>query len=170
MARLFSRMSAGAVDDPVHGHFEPDADGGFNFPDQLSDHLHSVHIRKKRAWETEMERDERRHGEESARRRDPETLYNAVSDIANITRQLAALQLGAVPAVSPDADVAALTAEVEMLRAQLAEAAETGVGSDADSTDDSGDDAETGDDVETGDDDATAKKPSRSRKAAPAGA
>jgi hypothetical protein len=164
MARLFSRMSAGAVDDPVHGHFEPDADGGFNFPDQLSDHLHSVHIRKKRAWETEMERDERRHGEESARRRDPETLYNAVSDIANITRQLAALQLGAVPAVSPDADVARLTAEVEKLRAQLAAAAETGADSAGDGSDDSGDG------TETGDDDATARKPSRSRKAAPADA
>lgn len=92
--RLYSRTSAGAIDDPAYGHFEPDPDhGGFDLPDELSDQLHSVHLRKKPAWETEEERNERLHGEESARRRDPETLYTAVAEIAGITKQLAGLQL-----------------------------------------------------------------------------
>jgi hypothetical protein len=117
--RLYSRASAGAIDDPAYGHFEPDEDhGGFDLPDELADRLHSMHVRKKPMWETEMERDERLHGEESARRRDPETLYNAVADIANVTKQLAGLQLGA----HDEPQVAKLTAEVETLRKQLAEA------------------------------------------------
>lgn len=116
--RLFSLNNAGAVDDPVYGHFVPDPDhGGFDLPDELSDQLHSFHHRKKPAWETETERDERLHGEESARRRDPENLYNAVGEIANIAKQLAALQLGGAGA--PKADVAKLTGEVESLKAQL---------------------------------------------------
>lgn len=125
MARLFSLMNAGAVDHPVHGHFEPDPEsGGFDFPDELSDQLHAVHIRKQRAWETKLERDERLHGEETARRRDPETLYNAVAGIANVTKQLADLRLESAGAGKPDADVARLTEEVESLRAQLAAATE----------------------------------------------
>jgi hypothetical protein len=91
MVRLYSRMNAGAIDDPVFGHFEPGKDhGGFDLPDELSDQLHSIHVRKKPAWETEEERDERLHGEETARRRDPETLYAAVADIANIAKELTA--------------------------------------------------------------------------------
>ena len=94
--RLYSKTYAGAIDDPVYGHFEPDKDhGGFDLPDELSDQLHSVHVRRKPAWETEEERNERLHGEESARRRDPETLYNAVAEIAGITKQLAGIQLAA---------------------------------------------------------------------------
>jgi hypothetical protein len=89
--RLYSRMNAGAIDDPAFGHFEPGKEhGGFDLPDELADQLHSVHVRKKPAWETEEERDERLHGEESARRRDPETLYAAVADIANIAKELTA--------------------------------------------------------------------------------
>lgn len=109
--RLYSRMNAGAVDDPEFGHFEADPDhGGFDLPDELSDRLHASHHRGKRAWETEMERDERLHGEESARRRDPETLYNAVADIAGLGRQIAGLKGG-----SPEA-----AAEVTELRKQVA--------------------------------------------------
>jgi hypothetical protein len=97
--RLYSRMNAGAVDDPLYGHFEVDeAHGGFDLPDELSDQLHSVHVRKKPAWETEDERNERLHGEESARRRDPETLYTAVAEIAGIAKDLAAMRAQPVPA------------------------------------------------------------------------
>ena len=116
--RLYSLMNASAIDDPQHGHFEPDpGHGGFDLPDDLADRLHSFHHRKKRAWETDTERDERLHGEESARRRDPETLYNAVADIAGLARQLAGLQAAAA---APSPEVAALTAQVEALCAQLA--------------------------------------------------
>jgi hypothetical protein len=132
VARLYSRMHAGAIDDPEYGHFEPDPDhGGFDLPDELSDRLHSFHHRGKPGWESEIEQDERLHGEESARRRDPETLYNAVAGIAGIAAQLAALQAGGVPDAAKG-EVAKLTAEVEALRAQLAEAT-TGSGEVADS-------------------------------------
>lgn len=114
MARLYSLAHAGSVDDPAHGHFEPGPHGGFDFPDELSDRLHPVHHRKKRVWETEEERGERLHGEESARRRDPETLYNAVADIANATKGLSGGH--GVPA-DVLAEIAALRAEIAELRA-----------------------------------------------------
>jgi len=118
--RLYSLTNATAIDDPEHGRFVPDPDhGGFDLPDELAERLHSFHQRKRPAWETELERDERLHGEESARRRDPETLYNAVAGIADMARHLAALR--DVPDAAKD-DVAKLTAEVEALKAQLAAA------------------------------------------------
>jgi hypothetical protein len=120
--RLFSLTNAGAIDDPVYGHFEPDpGHGGFDLPDELSDHLHGVHVRKKPMWEDETGRNERLHGEESARRRDPETLYNAVADIASITKQLAGLRIDGAQD-DAKAEVARLTRETEALRAQLAAA------------------------------------------------
>jgi hypothetical protein len=107
MVRLFSLTHAGAIDDPVYGHFEADPDhGGFDLPDELSDQLLTVHVRKKPAWEDETGRNERLHGEESARRRDPETLYNAVAEIATMARTLA----GAPPAPAAGKSAAKTTA------------------------------------------------------------
>src|SRR5580698_6241400 len=81
MARLFSRMNAGAVDDPQYGHFVPDpAHGGFDLPDELSDRLAGFCHRGKPAWETEEQRGERLHGEDLDRRRDPAMLYDAVGE------------------------------------------------------------------------------------------
>ena len=34
--RLYPRGAVGAVDDPEFGHFEPEDDGGFDFPGPLS--------------------------------------------------------------------------------------------------------------------------------------
>jgi hypothetical protein len=82
-------------DHPEWGHFEADGEGGFDFPDEMSDELHSFHHRGKPLWENEDERSVRLHGDEVSRQRDPQALYAAVTDIANITRQLAGLQLGA---------------------------------------------------------------------------
>lgn len=94
MARLFSLANAGAIDDPEYGHFDADPEhGGFDLPDELSDRVHRYRYRGRPAWETETERSERMHGEESARRRDPENLYNAVEQIANVAKQLADLRL-----------------------------------------------------------------------------
>jgi hypothetical protein len=126
MALLFPVGSVGAVDDPEHGHFEPDPEqgGGFDFPDDLSDRLHRVHYRGKRAWETEIERAERVHETDIARRRDPAMLYDAMerfgaalerlgggqgdpaqaAEIADLKRQLAELQ-----AAKPAADAATET-------------------------------------------------------------
>jgi hypothetical protein len=155
MARLYSRFNATAHDDPVHGHFDRDPDhGGFDFPDQVSDPLHSFHYRGKPAWETGPERDERLHGEDSDRRRDPQTLYNAVEGIGALMERLAAV----LPAAANE-DVAKLTAEVEALRAQLAQAQAPSGDTDDDDEDDS--DSDSG---ET----AAAKKPAPRRKAATA--
>lgn len=95
MARLFSLMSAGAVDDPEYGHFDADGDGAFDFPDELSDRLHGVHHRRRRAWETQEERDTRLHGDEQARRRDPESLYSAVAELVNLAKMSATATSGA---------------------------------------------------------------------------
>ncbi len=121
--RLYSRMNAAAVDDPEHGHFEPGEDGGFDFPDALSDRLQRFHHRGKPAWEADEQRAQRMHGEEMARRRDPESLYTAVSGISELTRQLAELQLGSIPASaeSVPAVPSEVTAELEALRRQVAE-------------------------------------------------
>lgn len=109
---LFSKANAAAVDDPEYGHFEAGPEtGAFDFPDDLAERLHRVYIRGKKAWETETEREERLHSAESARRRDPETLYAAVADIANVTKQLAGLQLAAsTPQADADPDAAKATA------------------------------------------------------------
>ena len=113
MARLYSRLSAAAVDDPEFGHFDVSKEhGGFDFPDDLSDRLHRFCHHGKPAWETEDERNRRTHGEESARRRDPESLYNAVEKIA----QIAAGSGGA-----PGPDVTAFMARMEAMQARLDE-------------------------------------------------
>jgi hypothetical protein len=107
MARLFSLNRATAVDDPEFGHFDADEqDGGFEFPDDLSDRLHRFGHRGKQAWETEAEREQRLHQQESSRRRDPGTLYDAVEQIALVTKQLADLQLAAAGSAPADGDAA----------------------------------------------------------------
>ena len=112
MARLYSRMNAGAVDDPEYGHFEPDPEhGGFEFPDELSDRLGGFCHRGKPAWETEEVRSERMHDENLARRRDPAMLYDAVGDFSGALKQLRA---------GPGPEVEALTAQVKALTERLA--------------------------------------------------
>lgn len=130
--RLYPRAGQVSVHDPEYGIWgpsekeevrQPTSDGGFDFPDELSDRLVRLHHRGRPMWETEQQRNVRTRGEEQARRRDPETLYSAVEDIAGITRQLAGLQLGK----SDNPDVDALRAQVAELQAQLeAKNAETG--------------------------------------------
>lgn len=81
------------VDHPVWGHYEADDEGGFDFPDEMSDELHSFCHRGKRIWENEDERSLRLHGDEVARRRDPQSLYAAVEKIASMAEQFGALRL-----------------------------------------------------------------------------
>jgi hypothetical protein len=114
--RLYSRLGAGAVDDPVHGHFEPDEDGGFPLPDELAGRLHKFHHRREAMWETEDERSRRLNGAELARRRDPETLFSVVASIADAMKQLSSNQAGS----APNPDVADLAAQVKALTEQLA--------------------------------------------------
>ena len=115
--RLYPYPDPVPVVDAPEGHFEPADDGGFDFPDPLFTRLHSTHHGKKKRWETEVERDERRHGEDRDRRRDPETLYNAVAEIAAAAR-------GHAQGVPADvlAELAAMRAELAELRAERAAA------------------------------------------------
>jgi hypothetical protein len=114
--RLYPKGAPQAViDHPVWGRYEVIAGdgedaGGFDLPDELSDEMHSFCYRGKRIWETEDERAERRQREGLAHRRDPAALYETVSDMADLTRQLAQVQLGqAAPApADPQDEIAAL--------------------------------------------------------------
>lgn len=138
-----------AVDAP-EGHYEPKDDGGFDFPDTLFSRLHSTHHNGEKRWETAVERQKRTRGEESARRRDPETLYNAVEQIANATRNLAVGQAQPVPA-DVLAEIAALRAEIAELRGGQQGHPTPAEGTDGDGTD--GTDGEDG-----------AQKPARGRR------
>jgi hypothetical protein len=79
--RLYTRTGATALDDPEYGHFEASPDGGFDFPDDLSDRLHRFHVRGRPSWETDVERQHRLMAEEMERRRDPATLMDAVQKL-----------------------------------------------------------------------------------------
>jgi hypothetical protein len=126
MARLHSRMNAGAIDDPQYGHFEPDpAHGGFDLPDELSDRLAGFHHRGKPAWETEEQRGERLHGEDLDRRRDPAMLYDAVGEFSGALRQIAGLSSGASAAAEEIAELKRQIAELKGAAAPAADAAKT---------------------------------------------
>lgn len=84
--RLYSRTGAVALDHDEYGHFEPEDDGGFDFPNELSDELHSFAAN---GWETAVERQQRLIAEEMERRRDPATLMEAVQQLVNAARTVA---------------------------------------------------------------------------------
>lgn len=84
--RLYTRTGATALDDPQFGHFDADEQGGFDFPDDLSDRLHGFAIGGKPLWETDVERQQRLYDEELERRRDPATLMDAVQQLVNAAK------------------------------------------------------------------------------------
>lgn len=88
--RLYSLTGAAAVVDPEFGRFEPDANGGFDFPDELSDRLHRFGSKAGQFWETDIERQARLLHEELERRKDPATLLSAVEQIMNAASAMAA--------------------------------------------------------------------------------
>lgn len=91
--RLYPRTGRiPAIDDDQHGHFEPGEDGGFDLPGELAERLHAVHVRKQPLFEYDIERDARLHGEETDRRRDPQSLYNAVAELVGLAKQAGAAQ------------------------------------------------------------------------------
>ena len=61
--------------------YKPGPDGGFPFPDHVSDRLHRFAVRGVKQWETAVERQGRIMSEELDRRRDPAELYAAVERI-----------------------------------------------------------------------------------------
>lgn len=86
--RLFTRTGATALDDPEYGHFDADEQGGFDFPDDLSDRLHKFAFRGRPAWETDVERQHRMISEELERRKDPATLLDAVQQLVAAARSV----------------------------------------------------------------------------------
>jgi hypothetical protein len=112
--RLYSRTGATAIDAP-EGHFEPEDDGGFgSLPDAVFGRLHGSAVKGRKHWESETERSDRLHGEDMARKRDPASVHDALSELAVVTKQLAALQLaqaqanGVTVPVDPADEAAAL--------------------------------------------------------------
>lgn len=90
--RLYTRTGATAQTDPDTGEvYEPDEQGGFDFPDELGERLHRFHIGKQRQWEDEEQRHQRIVNEEMERAKDPATLLAVV-------QQLAMLAKAAIPA------------------------------------------------------------------------
>ena len=91
--RLYPRDASTASVEHGGVRYEPAADGGFDFPGDVSDTLHSFHVRGEPMWETSIERQRRMIAEEAARRADPATLLDAVEKLV--------LQAEAAAAPSP---------------------------------------------------------------------
>lgn len=120
--RLYTRTGATALTDPATGRiYEADEQGGFNFPDDLSDSLHRFAVRGVPMWETDIERQRRLMSEELERRKDPATLLSAVEQILNAAKVAAAVSVPAapveVPVSMPVEDEPALLAKTPRKRA-----------------------------------------------------
>lgn len=99
--RLYTRTGATALDHPEHGHFDADENGAFDFPDEVSDGLHSFHAGGKPMWETDVERQHRLMQEELERRKDPATLLDAVEQIMRAAQVASAPAEPAAPKRTP---------------------------------------------------------------------
>jgi hypothetical protein len=105
--RLYTRTGATALTDPDTGRiYEADAQGGFDFPDDLSDRLHRFAVRGQRMWETDIERQRRLMSEELERRKDPATLLSAVEQILNAAKAAQSVAAPAAPVVDAAASAA----------------------------------------------------------------
>jgi hypothetical protein len=79
--RLYPRREGTAAVDHAGVHYEAAKDGGFDFPNEVSGHLHSFCVRGEPLWEDSIERQHRLIAEEAARRADPSTLLAAVEKL-----------------------------------------------------------------------------------------
>lgn len=116
--RLYSRGGATVVDDPEFGHFEPNDDGSFDFPDDLSDRLRRFHVSGQPLWEDDIERQNRIASEEMKRAQDPATL------LATVQQLVQALGVVAPAAQAVQAQQAPAVAKRTSKRAAAAPAAE----------------------------------------------
>ncbi|MHB9861975.1 hypothetical protein [Streptomyces sp. YIM S03343] len=89
--RLYSCTGVIALDDPDFGTFQADEAGGFDFPDEVSERLHSFHLHGRPMWEDDVERQRRLIAEELERRKDPATLLGAVEQLVKAASATAAL-------------------------------------------------------------------------------
>jgi hypothetical protein len=106
--RLYSLTDATKVDDPVYGQFTAGPNGEFDFPNELSEALHSFP-----GWEDDTERATRLAVEELERLRDPKTLLAAIEAMSQNQQAMAAAIIAgkaapaeAAPADSPPAPIA----------------------------------------------------------------
>lgn len=115
MARLYSLADAIAHDDPEYGHFVRKDDGGFAFPDDLSDTLLRFHVRGRPLWEDQIQRQQRVASEDLARQRDPAYLAGLVAQL-----------VASGPQATSEADMKAIVAKAvaEALAAVQAPAGE----------------------------------------------
>lgn len=123
--RLYPLIPTPAVDAP-EGHFEPEDDGGYDFPAPLAAQLHAARYGKRKLWETAIERQERTHSEDLSRRRDPAVALDALERIGTVLGRVAdsAAPRSALPQ-DPEAEKAALLARLaELEAAEGASAAE----------------------------------------------
>jgi hypothetical protein len=111
--RLYPLAPTPAVD-AAEGHFEPQDDGGFDFPPDLAARLHASRFGRRKLWETSVERQERTYGEDLARRRDPAVALDALERIGSVLGRVAD---SAAPHGAPQDS----EAEIAALRARLAE-------------------------------------------------
>ena len=79
--RLYPRDPSTASVEHGGVRYDLASDGGFDFPGDVSDTLHSFHVRGEPMWETSIERQRRLIAEEAARRADPVTLLEAVEKL-----------------------------------------------------------------------------------------
>lgn len=110
--RLYTRTGATALTDPETGiEYKADAEGGFDFPDDLSDKQCRFAVRGRPMWENDIERQRRVMTEELERRKDPATLLTAVEQILNAAKVAQAVSAPAEVPVVEVADVPSADAE-----------------------------------------------------------
>jgi hypothetical protein len=91
--RLYTRTGATALTDPETGtEYAADEQGGFNFPEELSERLRRFHIGKQPAWEDDIERQQRLVDEQLERAKDPATLLAVVQQLAQYAQAAQAPQ------------------------------------------------------------------------------
>lgn len=76
--RLYARIEGTAEVTHKGVHYVAGPDGGFDFPNEVSDELHGFHVGGRPMWEDQIERQHRLIAEEAERRADPATLLAAV--------------------------------------------------------------------------------------------
>jgi hypothetical protein len=102
--RLYTRTGAIALTDPATGIvYEADEQGGFDFPDDLSDQMHHFHPGGRPGWETDIERQHRLIGEEMERRKDPATLLGVVEQLMRAAQSAGVASVAKQEAPAEDA-------------------------------------------------------------------
>ena len=105
--RLYPRDDSTASVQHGGVRYEATADGGFDFPGDVSDQLHRFHVRGEPMWETSIERQRRLVAEEAARRADPRTLLDAVEKLVAQAEARTPAEVPKTPAAAKGAAVKA---------------------------------------------------------------